>query len=65
MSDESNEFRSLTAAPHPEGMKGAVEFRLGSYASVTATGRATPAGVMFTGWAAVEDSSRGREASPR
>jgi hypothetical protein len=26
MSDESSEFGSLTAAPHPEEMKGTVEF---------------------------------------
>ncbi len=35
-----------TAAPHPEEMKGTVTFKLGSMASVTATGRATPAGLI-------------------
>jgi hypothetical protein len=33
-----------TAAPHPEEMKGTVEFRLSNLATITATGRATPAG---------------------
>jgi hypothetical protein len=37
---------SSTAAPHPEEMKGTVTFRLGNWASVTATGRATPAGFI-------------------
>jgi hypothetical protein len=51
MSNQGSEFladgesRSTTAAPHPEEMKGTVEFRLGRYASVTARGRATPAGL--------------------
>lgn len=40
-----SEFSSMTAAPHPEEMKGTVEFRLGRVASVTASGRATPAGL--------------------
>lgn len=38
--------RGSTAAPHPEEMKGAFEFRLGRFASVTATARATPAGLV-------------------
>jgi hypothetical protein len=36
---------SQTAAPHPEEMKGSVTFNLGKFATVTATGRATPAGL--------------------
>ena len=35
-----------TAAPHPEEMKGTVTFKVGSMASVTATGRTTPAGLI-------------------
>ena len=35
-----------TAAPHPEEMKGTVTFNLGRFATVTATGRATPAGLV-------------------
>ena len=35
-----------TAAPHPEEMKGTVTFNLGNWASITATGRATPAGLI-------------------
>jgi hypothetical protein len=33
-----------TAAPHPEEMKGTVSLNIGKWVSVTATGRATPAG---------------------
>jgi hypothetical protein len=42
MSDEP------TDAPltHPEEMKGTVEFKLGNFATVTATGRTTPAGLI-------------------
>jgi hypothetical protein len=35
-----------TVAPHPEEMKGTVTFSLGNWASMTATGRATPAGLI-------------------
>ena len=35
-----------TAAPHPEEMKGTVTFSLGEWGSVTATARATPAGLV-------------------
>ncbi|MBN8900188.1 MAG: hypothetical protein J0H19_02795 [Rhodospirillales bacterium] len=35
-----------TAAPHPEEMKAAVEFRLGDRLTFTATARATPAGLI-------------------
>ncbi|HEX3995409.1 MAG TPA: hypothetical protein VHX39_29910 [Acetobacteraceae bacterium] len=37
-----------TDAPptHPEEMKGTVEFKLGKLATVTATGRTTPAGLI-------------------
>jgi len=35
---------SSTAAPHPEEMKGTVTLNIGKWVSVTATGRATPAG---------------------
>jgi len=35
---------SPTAAPHPEEMKGTVKLTIGQWVSVTATGRATPAG---------------------
>jgi hypothetical protein len=31
---------------HPEEMKGTVEFKLGNLATVTATGRTTPAGLI-------------------
>jgi hypothetical protein len=37
---------SPTAAPHPEEMKGTVTATFGKYASFTATGRTTPAGVI-------------------
>jgi hypothetical protein len=37
---------SVTAALHPEEMKGTVTFKLGNFASITATGRATPAGLI-------------------
>ncbi len=37
---------SPTAAPHAEEMKGTVELRFGRFASMTATGRATPAGLV-------------------
>jgi hypothetical protein len=35
-----------TAAPHPEEMKGTVNLSIGNWVSVTATGRATPAGFI-------------------
>ena len=35
-----------TAAPHPEEMKGTVALNIGKWVSVTATGRATPAGFV-------------------
>jgi hypothetical protein len=38
---------SSTAAPHPEEMKGTVSLNIGKWVSVTATGRATPAGFAF------------------
>jgi hypothetical protein len=41
---EHVDLESMTAAPHPEEMKGTVIFKLGNMASITATGRATPAG---------------------
>jgi len=49
VSDEANpaEISALdspTAAPHPEEMKGTVRLNIGNWVSVTATGRATPAG---------------------
>jgi hypothetical protein len=44
-SPESSETGSPTAAPHPEEMKGTVEFKLGNLATITATGRTTPAGL--------------------
>ena len=31
---------------HPEEMKGTVEFKLGKLATITATGRTTPAGLI-------------------
>jgi hypothetical protein len=31
---------------HPEEMKGTVEFKLGNFATMTATGRTTPAGLI-------------------
>ena len=31
---------------HPEEMKGTVEFKFGNLASITATGRTTPAGLI-------------------
>ncbi|MGE0221640.1 MAG: hypothetical protein AB7F35_06635 [Acetobacteraceae bacterium] len=37
---------SPTAAPHPEEMRGTVTCRIGNFASMTATGRATPAGLI-------------------
>jgi hypothetical protein len=43
---EQVDLQSMTAAPHPEEMKGTVTFKLGNWASVTATGRATPAGLI-------------------
>ena len=33
---------------HPEEMKAAVEFKLGNFASMTATARTTPAGLIGT-----------------
>jgi hypothetical protein len=45
MGDESDEFSSSTAATHPEEMKGTV-FKLGNLATITATGRTTPAGLI-------------------
>jgi hypothetical protein len=45
-SPRDGEFRSATAAPHPEEMKGTVEFKLGNLATITATGRTTPAGLI-------------------
>jgi hypothetical protein len=44
--DPERAAASSTAAPHPEEMKGTVTFSLGNLASVTATGRATPAGLI-------------------
>jgi hypothetical protein len=38
---------SPAAAPHPEEMKGTVSLNIGKWISVTATGRATPAGFAF------------------
>ncbi len=46
MSDESSEFRSPTAAPHPEEMNGTIEIKLGNLVTITATGRTTPAGLI-------------------
>ena len=46
MPNEDQITPSATAAPHPEEMKGTVTFSLGKFASVTATGRATPAGLI-------------------
>ena len=37
---------SQTVAPHPEEMTGTVTFNLGRFATMTATGRATPAGLV-------------------
>jgi hypothetical protein len=34
------------SSTHPEEMKGAVEFKLGNFATMTATGRTTPAGLI-------------------
>ncbi len=45
MSGENSEFKSPTASPHPEEMKGTVEFKIGNLATITATGRTTPAGL--------------------
>jgi hypothetical protein len=42
MSDQATHKPST----HPEEMKGTVEFKLGNLATVTATGRATPAGLI-------------------
>jgi hypothetical protein len=42
MSDEPTNEPST----HPEEMKGTVEFNLGNLATVTATGRTTPAGLI-------------------
>ena len=44
--DEISFPASPTAAPHPEEMKGTVTFSLGEWASVTARGRTTPAGLI-------------------
>jgi hypothetical protein len=37
-----------TAAPHPEEMRTTVEIRIGSWFSLRATARATPAGLIAT-----------------
>lgn len=39
---------SPTAAPHPEEMKGTIRFEMGK-ASLTISGRATPAGLVCAG----------------
>jgi hypothetical protein len=51
MNDETtatpNEAKQpATAAPHPEEMRGTVEFKLGNFATITARGRTTPAGLI-------------------
>jgi hypothetical protein len=38
-----------TAAPHPEEMRATVRLRIGSWASLDATARATPAGFIALG----------------
>jgi hypothetical protein len=43
---EADDLDTSTVAPHPEEMKGTVTFKLGNWASMTATGRATPAGLI-------------------
>ena len=40
------EYGSETAAPHPEEMKATVDLRIGDAVSITATARATPAGLV-------------------
>jgi hypothetical protein len=37
---------AVTAAPHPEEMRGTVRFRAGNRMTFDATGRTTPAGLM-------------------
>jgi hypothetical protein len=44
--EEASSPDSATAAPHPEEMKGTVHLNIGKWVSVTATGRATPAGFI-------------------
>jgi hypothetical protein len=46
MADGDRVAETPTAAPHPEEMKGTVTFSLGKLVSVTASGRATPAGLI-------------------
>ncbi|HEY0184889.1 MAG TPA: hypothetical protein VGC09_18975 [Rhodopila sp.] len=46
MTDEGSEWVSGTAAPHPEEMKGTVEMKFGKLATITASGRTTPAGLI-------------------
>jgi hypothetical protein len=46
MSEVNDEPESPTAAPHPEEMKGTVEFKFGKLGTITATGRTTPAGLI-------------------
>jgi hypothetical protein len=43
---ELAKMESATAAPHPEEMKGTVNLNVGKWISVTASGRATPAGLI-------------------
>ena len=55
--DPANEHRgdsamalgASTAAPHPEEMRATVRLRIGSWASLDATARATPAGFIALG----------------
>jgi len=46
---DAAETLSVTAAPHPEEMKGTIRFAMGDLATLTVSGRATPAGLICAG----------------
>lgn len=46
---DAAETVSATAAPHPEEMKGTIRFAMGDLATLTISGRATPAGLICAG----------------
>jgi hypothetical protein len=47
---EAEDPDTSTVAPHPEEMKGTVTFKLGNWASTTATGGLCPPGSSLPRW---------------
>lgn len=48
--NDADERPSVTAAPHPEEMRGTICLTLGKFATLTISGRTTPAGIIYAGF---------------